>query len=286
LQLTSPWRLRGLDFSSAPSRRKPCVLAEGHLQFKPQGLPQLHLQALRTLPTLQAYAQTLDEPGPWLGAFDLPFSLPRELVLELGWPTTWPALIEHYARLQRPQIRDTFATFCAGRPAGRKFAHRRCDGPAGSSPSMKWVNPPVAYMLHAGVPPLLAAGCSVPGLHSGDQQRMVLEAYPGLLARQIVGRSPYKSDAVAKQDPSRRTARVAIVQQLQAGWPAWRTQLVGPNTLLTQLVDDAMGDSLDAVLCLVAAAWAAQQPDWGRPSDSDPLEGWIVGAEPPPAAPG
>ena len=47
-----------------------------------------------------------------------------------------------------------------------------------------------------------------------------------------------------------------------------------------RLVDDASGDSLDAVLCLVQAAWGAQQgaPLYGLPATLDPLEGWIVGA--------
>ena len=45
-----------------------------------------------------------------------------------------------------------------------------------------------------------------------------------------------------------------------------------------RLVEDASGDSLDAVLCLMQAAWAQQQPTWGLPARIDPLEGWIVGA--------
>ena len=44
------------------------------------------------------------------------------------------------------------------------------------------------------------------------------------------------------------------------------------------LVDDASGDRLDAVLCLVQAAWAAEQPGHGLPAAVDPLEGWITSA--------
>jgi hypothetical protein len=49
------------------------------------------------------------------------------------------------------------------------------------------------------------------------------------------------------------------------------------------LVDDASGDSLDAVLCLVQAAWAVSRQAqgatrYGLPDDMDPLEGWIVTA--------
>ena len=43
-------------------------------------------------------------------------------------------------------------------------------------------------------------------------------------------------------------------------------------------MDDASGDRLDAVLCLVQAAWAAAQPGCGMPADMDPVEGWIVTA--------
>ena len=44
------------------------------------------------------------------------------------------------------------------------------------------------------------------------------------------------------------------------------------------LVDDASGDSLDAVLCLVQAAWASEQPGYGLPAGVDPVEGWIISA--------
>ena len=43
-------------------------------------------------------------------------------------------------------------------------------------------------------------------------------------------------------------------------------------------MDDASGDALDAVLCLVQAAWASGQPGYGLPETIDPLEGWIVSA--------
>jgi len=45
-----------------------------------------------------------------------------------------------------------------------------------------------------------------------------------------------------------------------------------------RLVEDASGDSLDAVLCLMQAAWASERSGYGLPPDIDPLEGWIVSA--------
>ena len=56
-------------------------------------------------------------------------------------------------------------------------------------------------MLHAGVPLLLEAGVSMPGLHAGDPDRVALEGYPGLLAREVLGSRSYKSDDKARQTP-------------------------------------------------------------------------------------
>ena len=270
--------LLGVDFSSSPSPRKPIVMALGERA----GL-RVRLQSLQVFETLEALGRWLAVPGYWVGGFDLPFGLPRELVQQLGWPQEWRACMQHYCKLSRVEIRDTFAAFCAARPAGGKFAHRATDRPAGSSPSMKWVNPPVAYMLHAGVPLLLAAGVHLPGLHAGDPTRAALEAYPGLLAREVLQRRSYKSDDHAKQTPDRLIARKDLITALENGQTRLRLQLKLSHAQRDALVDDARGDHLDAVLCLLQAAWAdARHAEgdalYGLPLDMDPLEGWIVTA--------
>ncbi|HSO45502.1 MAG TPA: DUF429 domain-containing protein, partial [Rhodoferax sp.] len=155
---------------------------------------RLQLSRLEPFATLTAFSDWLKLPQAWVGAFDLPFGLPRELVQTLGWPTDWTSCMAHYTSLSRDQIRHAFAAFCNARPVGCKFAHRATDGPAGSSPSMKWVNPPVAFMLHAGVPLLLQAGVTLPGLHAGNGQKVALEAYPGMLAREGLGQRSSKAD--------------------------------------------------------------------------------------------
>jgi hypothetical protein len=204
--------------------------------------------------------------------------LPRELVLALGWPTQWLPLMRHYAALTRAEIRDTFAAFCNARPAGAKFAHRATDGPAGSSPSMKWVNPPVAFMLHAGVPLLVDAGVHLPGLHAGDASRVALEGYPGLLAREVLGARPYKSDDKAKQTPERLIARKDLIEALEQGRTRLALRLRLSHAQRDGLIADASGDRLDAVLCLLQAAWASGRPAHGLPARVDPLEGWITTA--------
>jgi hypothetical protein len=273
-------QLLGCDFSSSPSRRKPVVLAWGRAQ---QG--RVQLLRLEKLVSLDDFSASLLRDGAWIGGFDLPFGLPRELVQTLGWPTDWSACMAHYAALSRADIRARFAAFCDARPVGGKFAHRATDKPAGSSPSMKWVNPPVAYMLHAGVPRLLAAGVYLPGLQPMAQAtgKVALEAYPGLLAREILGQRSYKNDDPAKQTPERLIARKDLLMALELGQTRLGLRLKLSHAQHDALVEDASGDSLDATLCLLQAAWAEQQhlagaPLFGLPPGMDPLEGWIVSA--------
>lgn len=265
--------LAGIDFTSRPTRVKPITVALGRAAGGVVALERIDHHT-----GFDGLAAWLRTPGPWLAGFDFPFGLPRELVEHLHWPTDWLPLMRHYAGLTRPEIRATFAAFCDARPAGAKFAHRATDGPAGSSPSMKWVNPPVAYMLHAGVPLLVDAGIDLPGVHAGDPARVGLEAYPGLLAREVLGLRSYKSDDRVRQTPERLIARKDLVEALEQGRTRLGVRLKLRHAQRDALVADASGDRLDAVLCLVQAAWASRQAGYGLPATIDPVEGWIVSA--------
>ena len=272
--------LVGCDFSSRPTHKKPIVLALGFLS---KG--RVQLLKLERCESPEAFNAWLGQPDVWVGAFDLPFGLPRELATQLGWPLDWDGCIRHYASLTREDIRNTFKAFCDARPVGQKFAHRATDLPAGSSPSMKWVNPPVAYMLHTGVPALLMSGVHLPGLqpYNGTANRIALEGYPGLLAREVLGKTSYKSDDKAKQTPERLIARKDLITALEHGQTRLALRLKLTHAQRDTLVADPSGDSLDAVLCLMQAAWAQGQheqgaPLYGLPVNMDPLEGWIITA--------
>ncbi|MEZ5741837.1 MAG: DUF429 domain-containing protein [Burkholderiaceae bacterium] len=270
----SGWRCLGIDFTSAPGPRKPIVIAHGAIRDD-----GLHLLGLERLVTLGQFREALRRPGPWIGAFDLPFGLPRAFVQGQGWPLQWAACMTHYCAQPRDQLRERFKAWCDARPVGSKFAHRATDGSAGSSPSMKWVNPPVAWMMHAGVPCLREAGLHLPGLAEGDRTRVALEAYPGMLARRIDRRS-YKSDARAGDTAARRAVRRALVDALLQGRVPVGLALRASDPLLEQLVAEPGADGLDAVFCLAQAAWAAcrHRHGYGMPTGVDPLEGWILGA--------
>lgn len=273
-------QLLGCDFSSSPSRRKSIVLAWGAMDGT-----RVVLARLERIESLDGFSNALAREGHWIGGFDLPFGLPRELVQTLGWPLDWTACMRHYAGLSRAEIRERFAAFCNARPVGAKFAHRATDLPAKSSPSMKWVNPPVAYMLHAGVPRLLDAGVYLPGLQAPpvDARKVALEAYPGLLARELLGSRSYKSDDPAKHTPDRLLARKDLLNGLELGQTRLGLRLKVSHAQRDAVVADASGDALDAVLCMLQAAWGWRQhaqgaPLYGLPADMDPLEGWIVTA--------
>ena len=264
-------RIYGVDFTCAPRAAKPITAACGALRGN-----VLRLERIERLETFAQFEALLARPGPWVGGFDFPFSLPSELARDLGWPVAWPALVAHCSTFDRRAFRAALDAYRNTRQPGNRYAHRKTDIPAGSSSPMKLVNPPVALMFHEGARRLLASGAHVPALHDGDRQRVALEAYPGLLVRKQLGiRDSYKSDTRAEQTPARRRARKQVVATLMAGKPLGIRLAFKEGTAL---IADGSGDMLDAAICAVQAAWAARQDGYGLPADAPAGEGWIVSA--------
>ncbi|MFZ9811863.1 MAG: DUF429 domain-containing protein, partial [Burkholderiaceae bacterium] len=250
---------------------------------------------------LSAFEAFLATPGPWLGGFDLPFGQPRVLIAHEGWPEQWRDFVRFFCAADRQAIRGRFKAWCDARPVGDKFAWRATDRPAGSSPAMRWTNPPVAWMMQAGIGRMVEAGLCFPA--HGDQcpglleniglvaaglpsaspvlprvclpARIALEAYPGFTARQVT-RQSYKSDTGAKQDSDRAYHRQKILRALLRGEAGLRPRLVATPGWIRQLTIDGSGDLLDAVICALQAAHAATEPRFGLPARLDPLEGWIA----------
>jgi len=195
-----------------------------------------------------------------------------------------------YCRQPRERLRERFRAWCDARPAGDKFAWRKADKPAGSSPAMRWTNPPVAWMMHAGIGRMLAAGLSFPAHHhpprarrlrpGSGTARIALEAYPGFTARQLC-RGSYKSDTKSQQTPERAANRRRIIRGLVAGTSCLLPRLELSATWRRKLTADPAGDLLDAVISGLQAAHAALVPGYGLPADLDPLEGWIASVPPP-----
>ena len=266
----------GIDFTSAPSRRKPLTVAFGRWQAAAPR-PIYALDEIREFTSLDEFNGLLAAPGRWVGGFDLPFSQPRPLIEHEGWPTAWPEFVRFYCDQPRDALRDVFRRWCDARPVGDKFAWRATDKPAGSSPAMRWANPPVAWMMHAGIGRMLAAGLTFPAHHHAPRGsgRIALEAYPGFTARRVC-RQSYKSDTAAKQTPDRRANRRAILTALEHGTAGLDLTLAITSTWRRRLIADGRGDLLDAVICGLQAAHASALPRYGLPHPLDPLEGWIA----------
>ena len=270
----TPTTLLGVDFTCAPTRRKPIVVAFGEL-----GGSVLRLQRLEAIELLAGFEALLATPGPWLGAFDFPFGLPRVFVETLALGADARAVVAglHRRCPTRMAFRALVDAWGNTRPAGQRLVHRRTDtalpGVSSSSPlQTRYV--PVGFMYYEGFTRLVDAGVDVPALVGGDASRVALEGYPGWLAHAIVGRRSYKN----RDHADTLIARKDLVDALEQGRTPLGLRLKLTHAQRDALTGDASGDRLDAVLCLAQAAWASRQPRHGLPADVDPVEGWIVGA--------
>jgi hypothetical protein len=269
-----PARLLGVDFTCAPGKRKPITVARGRLVGA-----VLRLDGLDALPTLAQFEALLREPGPWLGAFDFPFGLPREFVQSQGLGESTDEVITELQRRcpARMDFRALVDAWGNGRPKGRRLIHRSADGAMpgiSSSSPLQTRYVPVGFMYYEGLSRLVAADVCIPRLRAGDASRVALEGYPGLLAYELIGRRSYKNST----EPDRLIARKDIVDALEQGRTRLGLRLKLTHAQRETLVDDASGDRLDAALCLMQAGWAATRPDGGLPPQVDPVEGWIATA--------
>lgn len=260
----------GIDFTSSPSRRKPitclcCTLEGDHLLTR----------SLEKWSDFGAFNAALAQPGPWVAGIDFPFGQARRFVETAGWPSTWEGYVRHAGQLGRNGFREALEAYKENRAAGDKEHRRATDKQASSISPQKLYGVPVGLMFFEGAPRLLASGVTIPHLHAGDAQRIVVEAYPGVLARQFIGRRSYKNDARSKQTADQRQARHSLLHALRQEAPArYGFGIIAPDNLC----DDPGADHLDALLCAVQAAWAWRQRDarFGAPDVVDPLEGWIA----------
>ncbi len=92
-------RIYGLDFTSAPSRRKPITCAVCELQNN-----FLHVQNTLSLTSFQDFEDFLSADGPWLAALDFPFGQPRKLLENIAWPTNWEGYMRIIASMDKKQF--------------------------------------------------------------------------------------------------------------------------------------------------------------------------------------
>ena len=265
----------GIDFTSRPSRRKPLTCLSATLDGD-----SLVAGDLEELDTFEAFEAALQAPGPWITGIDFPFGQPRRFIQNIGWPREWPGYVDRIAGLSRVAWRETLEDYKRDRDPGDKEHRRRADVAASSISPQKLYGVPVALMFYEGAPRLRQSGVTIPGLQRGDADRIVVEAYPGVLARKLIGRRSYKHDTPAKKSPDHLAARRDLLRAITGGalLSEYGLTVKAPATL----ADDPTGDHLDALLCAIQAAWAwtRRHEEFGMPVDADVLEGWIADPQP------
>jgi hypothetical protein len=269
----------GLDFTSAPSRKKPITCAVCEITHN-----SLKLNECLKLSSFAEFEAFLRWDGPWLAALDFPFGQPRKLITSLGWHvldnSTWEGYVEMISSMGKKPFEEALLGYCAIRSVGDKHALRRTDVRAGARSPMMLYRVPVAKMFFQGAPRLLASAVSILPCRSTNDSRKVVEGYPALVARRWIGKCSYKSDDRARQTADKAAARQRILCGLRSPelLDYYGCRLEMTEAQADSFVQDATGDDLDALLCAVQAAWAYSQRDngYGIPADCDRVEGWIV----------
>ncbi len=269
-------RIYGLDFTSSPSRSKPITCAECVLRNG-----ELKLHSFRPITSFGDFEAFLEEDGTWLAGIDFPFGQPWKLITNLGLPTTWEEYVRSIHEDDSSAFQAAIDNYRQHRPAGDKEHLRVTDALADSRSPMKFVNPPVAKMFFEGANRLAKSGVSIiPCRETPESRRIVVEAYPALVARRFAG--SYKSDDRKKQTADKEKARLDIVSGLREDLQtAYGFSVSLSRDHVEECIKDATGDTLDAVLCAVQAAWAYSKRNrsYGIPVRNHPViqsEGWIV----------
>ncbi len=268
-------KIYGLDFTSAPGRRKPLIALGCTLKSN-----VLRVEDSQEMTDFSTFESFLQRRGPWVCGMDFPFGQPRSLVSALGWPESWEGYVGEVARLGKEEFEDAIRADMARRPPGSKYRYRLADRRSGSSSAMMLFRVPVGKMFYRGAPRLLASGVSVEPCRPTGDTRVAVEAYPAVVARRFIARASYKNDERRKQTPAQRAARKELVDGL-------RSEVLRREYGLTvamegswerDFVDDVSADALDSLLCAVQAAWAYTKRDenYGVPEECDPNEGWIL----------
>ena len=268
-------KIYGIDFTSAPSPKKAITYARCTLSEK-----GLALEQIGRLTSFDEFEDFLGQRGPWVAGMDFPFGQPRTLIENLHWPQTWEGYVSFIAGITKTQFVDILTNYCSARGKGDKHHLRLIDQLAHSRSPMMLYRVPVAKMFFEGAPRLLNANLSIRPCCVRADARLVVEAYPALVARRWADHHGYKTDMAKQQTPERKSAREEILDGLRSMGAKMHFgfDVHFSDEDANALAQDGSGDQLDALLCAIQAGWAYSKRDqnFGIPRDCDPLEGWIV----------
>ena len=140
----------GIDFTSAPCRRKPMTCARASFDGD-----MLRLDDLVRWRNFDEFEDALAAPGTWIAGIDFPFGQSRRFVENIGWPRDWAGYVEVVASLDHKSFKTTLADYKKERPQGDKQHKRVCDVISRSQSPQTLDYTPVGLMFFEGAPRLL-----------------------------------------------------------------------------------------------------------------------------------
>ena len=296
-------RVYGLDFTSAPDaanseaqKKKRLMLAVCKLEKDVLYLEEMCLLN-RTAGSFSGFEEWLGGSGAfearenkWIAGIDFPFGQPAKLVSELKWPDTWSGYVQHVKRMRKGAFEKELERFKQRKPDGEKHLFREIDRLTHSQSPMTLSGTPVGKMFYEGAYRLCDADVCVVPVRPKESTRVVVEAYPALVARKWIGlKQGYKKDDPTKDDECKKYARCDIVSAIRGKdknncrkslkeWYGFTVEMT--DECAKDCVDDFTGDTLDSVLSAVQAAWASRHgSNYGVPANVNLLEGWICDPE-------
>lgn len=267
----------GIDFTSAPRSQKPITFASGW--FNNNTLTIQHLKQAHTMAQFNCW---LYQPDPYVMAIDFPFSLPHDFLRAIDWPLNWESVIQRIESMTIQEFEEMIHHFKASQPPGKKHRFRPVDRIAQAQSPMCMHYTPVGRMFFRGAPYLYHCPASILPLRPRQSSQIIVEGYPALVARFIIGKVSYKSDTRARQTANQQMQRCTLIEGLQS--QAFQEKYgfkIDLSNIDAQIVIKEKGaDQLDAILCAIQAAWSYRCRDshWGIPNNINHLpsqQGWI-----------
>jgi hypothetical protein len=120
-------KIYGVDFTSAPSLKKPITYAQCRLDED-----SLVLESLECLTSFDEFEAFLRQSGPWIAGLDFPFGQPRTLIKNIDWPQTWQDYVNLVSKMTKLQFVDALTAYCKARKEGDKHHLRHTDKLANS----------------------------------------------------------------------------------------------------------------------------------------------------------
>lgn len=296
-------KIFGIDFTSSPSARKTSAknakwmtLARCTLEGNQLTVDEFELLNGDTTGDFSILASILSSESKWIAGIDVPIGLPIQCIEYFGllrpedkvqtWETyirkcsevrdrkSFKKMIESWRHPIKKNARNEFE---------RVRKYRLVDKLALAQSPMNCIRPPVGQMFYEAAKLLIASPAKIAPVRLNNDERVIVEAYPRLVADRFIASGNYKEADGLEHirqliiDQLRLTDGNSIMRQ----WYGFSVQV--SNDIANSCVTDRDGDKLDSILCAVQAAWAFHQADYGTPVFQSTvmrnivsLEGWIA----------